>query len=134
MSDISTVSNLSTIKGAYGAFAKGDVPAVLAMMDANISWTEPDGLPYAGTFNGPDAVLQGVFMRLGTEWDGFTVVPEDFIDGGDKIVATGTLSGKYKATSKSFKAPFAHVWTLSNGKAVAFQQYTNTANVNEAMS
>ena len=104
------------------------------MMDPNISWTEAEGFPYAGTYNGPDAVLQGVFMRLGTEWDGFTVRPEDFIDGGDKIVATGTYEGKYKATGKSFRAAFAHVWTLRNGKAVAFQQHTDTAKVNEALT
>jgi hypothetical protein len=134
MPDVSTVSNMTVIKGAYDAFGRGDVPAVLGIMDPNIRWTEPEGLPYAGTYSSPDAVLQGVFMRLGTEWDGFTVLPEDFIDGGGKIVSTGTLSGKYKATGKSFKAAFAHVWTLSNGKALAFQQYTNTAKVNEVMS
>lgn len=32
-----------------------------------------------------------------------------------------------KATGKSFKAPFAHVWKLEGGKAVSFQQYTDTA-------
>jgi len=134
MSDVTTISNVATIKGAYDAFAKGDVPAVLGIMDTNISWTEAEGFPYAGTYRGPDAVLQGVFIPLGAEWDGFTVVPDDFIDGGDKVVATGTYSGKYKATGKSFKAAFAHVWTLKNGKAVVFHQHTDTAKVNEAMS
>ncbi len=69
MSDVTTVSNVATIKGVYDAFARGDVPAILGMMDPNISWTEAEGFPYAGTYSGPDAVLQGVFMPLGTEWD-----------------------------------------------------------------
>jgi len=134
MSDATTVSNVATIKGLYDAFARGDVPAVLGMMDANISWTDAEGFPYGGTYHGPDAVLQGVFIPLGNEWDGFSVVPEEFIDGGDKIVAIGAYSGKYKATGKSFKAPFAHVWTLKDGKVVVFHQHTDTAKVNEAMS
>lgn len=59
-----------------------------------------------------DAVLQGVFMRLGTEWEGFSAVPDEFIDGGDAVVVLGKYSGKYKATGKSFRAGFAHVWKI----------------------
>jgi ketosteroid isomerase-like protein len=62
------MSNLNIIQGTYAAFAKGDVPGVLGVMDADISWTEAEGFPYGGTYHGPNAVLEGVFMRLGTEW------------------------------------------------------------------
>ena len=127
------MSNVDIIRGAYAAFAKGDVPAVLGILDPNVAWTEPDGLPYAGTFNGPDAVLNGVFMQLGTEWDGFSVAPDDFIAEGDKVVSVGYVSGKYKATGKSFRTNFAHLWTLNNGKAVKFLQYVDTAKVREAL-
>lgn len=40
---------------------------------------------------------------------------------------TEAEGGPYKATGKSFKAPFAHVWKFQGGKAVSFQQYTDTA-------
>jgi ketosteroid isomerase-like protein len=126
--------NTEVIQGAYDAFAKADIPAVLGAFDPNIEWTEPDGLPYAGTYNGPDAVLQGVFMKIGTDWDGFTVVPSELVDGGDTVVALGTLSGTYKATGKAVRAPFAHVWKLRDGKAIKFHQYTNTAIVQEALT
>lgn len=125
--------NLDTIKGAYAAFAKGDVPAVLGVMDADISWTEAEGFPYAGTYHGPNAVLENVFMRLGTEWDGFAAVPAEFIDGGDTVVALGKYSGTYKATGKSFQADFAHVWKFRDGKASRFTQYTDTLLVNRAL-
>lgn len=125
--------NLNTIQGAYAAFAKGDVPGVLGVMDAEIAWTEAEGFPYGGTYNGPNAVLEGVFMRLGTEWDGYAAVPAQFIDGGDTIVSLGTYSGTYKATGKSFRADFAHVWTFRNGKVVRFVQYTDTLLVSRAL-
>ena len=125
--------NLEAIQGAYAAFAKGDVPGVLGVMDAEIAWTEAEGFPYGGTYNGPNAVLEGVFMRLGTEWDNFAAVPAEFIDGGETIVSLGTYSGTYKATGKSFKADFAHVWTFRNGKVVRFVQYTDTLLVNRAL-
>ena len=125
--------NLNTIQGAYAAFAKGDVPGVLGVMDAEIAWTEAEGFPYGGTYNGPNAVLEGVFMRLGKEWDGYAAVPAQFIDGGDTIVSLGTYSGTYKATGKSFRADFAHVWTFRNGKVVRFVQYTDTLLVSRAL-
>lgn len=126
-------SNLETLQAGYGSFAKGDVPAVLALFDAQIEWTEAEGFPYAGTYIGPEAVAGEVFMKLGTEWDGFSAVPSEYIDGGDKIVALGLYSGTYKATGKSFEAPFAHVWTFREGKAVKFVQYTDTVLVQEAL-
>jgi ketosteroid isomerase-like protein len=72
-------------------------------------------------------------MKIGTEWDGFSVVPSELVDGGDTVVALGTLSGTYKATGKAVRVPFAHVWKLRDGKAIKFHQYTNTAVVQEAL-
>ena len=45
---------------------------------------------------GPDAVLQNVFMRLGTEWDGFAVVPREIVAEGETVVALGEYSGTYR--------------------------------------
>jgi ketosteroid isomerase-like protein len=127
------MSNTDAVSATYDAFSRGDVPAVLASLDPNIDWTDADGFPYGGNYRGHDAVLQGIFMRLGAEWDSYSAVPEEFVAEGDKVIALGTYSGKYKATGKSFSAPFAHVWTLRDGKAVKFQQYTDTVKVQEAL-
>lgn len=127
------MSHLNAVKSVYEAFAKGDIPNVLAFLDANIEWTEAEGFPYGGTYRGPGAVLEGVFMRLGTEWDGFAAVPHEFIDGGDSLVALGKYSGTYKATGKSFEADFAHVWKIKDGKAIRFVQYVDTLLVDRAL-
>ena len=127
------MSNLDSVKSLYQAFAEADIPSVLGLLSADIEWTEAEGFPYGGTYNGPHAVLTGVFMRLGTEWEGFAAVPDEFIDGGDKIVALGKYSGKYKATGKSFQANFAHVWKVQDGKAIRFIQYVDTLLIHRAL-
>lgn len=124
---------VSAVREVYEAFAKGDVPAVLGFLTPDAEWTEAEGFPYGGTYIGPNAVLEGVFMRIGSDWDNFAAVPQELIDGGDTVVALGTYSGTYKATGKSFEAPFAHVWKTRDGKAYKFQQYTDTLKVNEAL-
>jgi ketosteroid isomerase-like protein len=126
-------ANTDTIRSLYEAVSRGDVPAVLAALDANVEWTEAEGFPYRGTYTGPDAVLNGVLARLGSEWAPFRVAPSEFIDGGEQVVTLGRYSGMYKATGKSFEADFAHVWTLRDGKVVRFRQYVDSALVQEAL-
>jgi uncharacterized protein len=127
------MTNLDAVKSIYEAFAKGDIPTVLGFLDTDIAWTEAEGFPYGGTYQGPHGVLTGVFMRLGGEWDNYAAVPHEFIDGGDTVVALGKYSGTYKPTGKSFTADFAHVWKMQDGKAVRFVQYTDTVLVQRAL-
>src|SRR5664279_2670150 len=55
--------------------ATGDVPAVLAGMDPKIEWTEAEGWPlYSGTLVGPQAIVDGVFMRLGEIGDNLSLI------------------------------------------------------------
>jgi uncharacterized protein len=127
------LNNLDAVKAIYEAFATGNIPTVLDTLSPEIAWTEAEGFPYAGTYHGQSAVLSGVFMRLGTEWDGFGAVPDEFIDAGDTVVVLGKYSGKYKATGKSMQANFAHVWKMQNGKAARFTQYVDTLVVHRAL-
>lgn len=127
------MTNVDSVKQVYQAFAENDIFRVLGFLNSEIDWTEAEGFPYGGTYHGPKAVLEGVFMRLGAEWNGFAAVPDEFIDGGDTVVALGKYSGTYKATGKSFAANFAHVWKIQDGKAVRFVQYVDTLLIHRAL-
>ncbi len=72
-------------------------------------------------------------MNLGGEWEEFSAVPDQIVDGGDVIVALGNYGGKYNKTGKSINVPFAHVWTLSDGKIIKFVQHTDTLKVSAAL-
>lgn len=41
-------ANVDLIRNAYEAFAKGDVPAVMGLLDPDIQWTDTEGGPYGG--------------------------------------------------------------------------------------
>ena len=128
--------NGSTVRAMYEAFARGDVPTIIAALDPQVEWWEAesfiydDGNPYVG----PQAVLAGVFMRLAQQWDGFAVSPKEILDAGDTIIGHGYYSGTYKENGASVRAQFAHFFTFSNGKIVKFQQYTDTAQFRSAIS
>jgi ketosteroid isomerase-like protein len=128
--------NVELIRGLYEAFAKGDIPGVLGRMDPNIVWIEADNFPYAdrNPYEGPQAILTGVFMRLANEWDGFACAHNEILDAGDRVVVFGYLSGTYRATGKSIRAQMAHDWTIKDGKAIRFQEYTDTKQVADALA
>lgn len=123
----------SAVRDLYTAFASGDMPTVLGALAPDVNWTEAEGFPHGGRYIGPDAVLHGVFMPLEAEWDGFTATAHEFVANADTVIALGEYSATYKTTGKSFTAPFAHVWTLRDGKVTAFRQHTDTAVVRRAM-
>lgn len=120
--------NVDLVRAIYDAFAAGDVPGVVALMSPDMVWNEAENFPYAdgNPYCGPDAILGGVFARLASEWDGFAAVPEEFLDAGDAVVVLGRYRGTCKATSHALDAQMAHVWRIRDGKAAAFQQYTDT--------
>lgn len=119
------MSNLQTVKGIYEAFGKGDLPGVLAVMHERIEWYEPEGLPYENQV-GPQAVAENVFGRVLQDVNGFSVSPEEFVDGGDTIVSLGRYRGTGVKTGIAFDTPFVHVWRFTNGKASYFRTYTDT--------
>lgn len=118
-----------TIERLYQHFDKGEVPEVLALMDNDIEWNEAEGFAYAdgNPYIGPEAVLNGVFGRIGAEWDQFAVTDRTFYDvDQDKVLVTGYYQAVHKETQQPIKAQFAHLWWVSNGKIKKFQQYTDT--------
>jgi ketosteroid isomerase-like protein len=128
------MSNTDIIRGAYDAFAAGDVPAVLAVLHDDVEWTQPAGHPYAGTYTGPDAIVQNVLMPLASEWDSFRVEPDALIGEGDQVAARGWLSGTYQATGVAFRARFVHWWAMTGGRATRFEAIEDTVKMAEAVS
>ncbi|HTW19429.1 MAG TPA: nuclear transport factor 2 family protein [Mycobacteriales bacterium] len=124
-------TNKDLIEAAYASFARGDIPAALGAMAEDIQWTEADGFPLAGTYVGPQAVLEGVFMRLVEVGDEFAVVPEQFVADGDTVVVLGNYTWKRKSSGEPAAVKMAHVWTVEDGKAKAFQQHVDTVRVRE---
>jgi ketosteroid isomerase-like protein len=126
--------NRDIVKGIYDAFARGDVPAVLGVFDPGIHWREADNFLYAGgnPYVGPQAILEGVFLPILTDVDGFSLTPDHFIEDGNTVVVEGRYRGKFKSTGVAVDAQFAHVWQLRDERVVRFQQYTDTRQWAEA--
>lgn len=126
-------SNYDIVKDHYAASERQDIAAMFTHVSETVEWTEMAGFPCAGTWIGPQAVIDHVFKVLGSAWENYRFALEHLVDGGDIIVGIGTYSGTYRATRKLMQARVAHVWRLDAGKVVKFEQFTDTLLVTNAM-
>ena len=125
---------VTIVRRFYDALGRGDVPAVLSLLDAQVEWTEAESFPYySGTWRNRQAVLDNVLKPLAADWAGFSAKAHEFIAEGDRVVALGTYSGTFKKTGRSFSAAFAHVWTVRGDRLASFNMHTDTAKVLEAV-
>ena len=121
--------NVILIQSLYSDFATGNIEGITSKFATDIEWNEAENYIYADNnpYIGADAILQGVFGRIGAEWDNFNVgEPTIRPVGTNHVLATSRYTGVYKATGKSLDAQFAHLWEISEGKIQSFQQYTDT--------
>ena len=131
------MSNVQHAKNMYSAFARGDIPAVLAAFDPGIEWREAEGHPYkpdGAAWVGPQDILDKLFMRLGTEWEGFTVNVGTLHEAGECVVMEGRYTGLCKPSGKSLDAQVCHVLRFRGGKLVSFQQYVDTGQLQAVMA
>jgi len=130
------MSNVQFAKDMYGAFARGDIPAVLAGFHSEIQWRQAEGHPYQPdgvAWVGPQAVLEKLFMRIGADWEGFTVTASTFHDAGENVVMEGRYTGTYKPSGRRLDAQMCHVLRFRDGKLVNFQQYVDTGQLQAVM-
>ncbi|QPC91604.1 nuclear transport factor 2 family protein [Mesorhizobium sp. INR15] len=81
-------SNLELVRRTYEGSSEDNGRNLLATLALDIEWTEAEGFPYAGTYVGVEALMEGVFKRLGSEWSGYRADVHTYIADGDKVAAS----------------------------------------------
>jgi uncharacterized protein len=125
---ISEQGNTAIAQQAYNNFKTGNIEALLAQMSENITWESPEipGVPLAGKRNGREAVRE-FFATVARDQDVIAFEPREFIAQGDKVVPLGNYRWRVKETGREFRSDFVHIFTVRDGKVVAFREHFDTA-------
>jgi ketosteroid isomerase-like protein len=91
------------------------------------------GANYLTAYPSRDA-LKDYFAGLTRDWQMIEFVMEQFVAQGDRVVALGSCTWRYKKTGKVVSTPKADAWRMKNGKAVEFFEYYDTAQVHAAVA
>ena|SRR5687768_7604368 len=130
---MSTESNIQIVQKAYADFGRGDVPAILEVLDENVEWISPGKLPESGTWRGHAGVLK-FFQLVGANWDFQAFEPRDFIASGDQVAAVGSYTATSRGTGRQASAQWVMVWKFRGGKVTNFQEYTDTGSLERALA
>ena len=114
-------TNAAVIHKAYQDFAKGDIPAVLEVFDASITWHVPGHSPLSGDYKGQDEIVG--FFRHTMELCGgiFSIDVHQVLAEEDLVVALVTVTAERNGHAAAF--PEVHMWRLANGKVSEFREY-----------
>ncbi len=116
--------NAELIQRTYEAFGRGDIPAVMAVLEEDVVWNAPAVLPHAMSVNGRDDV-GAFFENLGSTWEEFGLEIEDIVASGDRVCAIGRANGTLEGTQTGYG--FVHAWTIRDGICVRFAEYVDPA-------
>jgi len=123
--------NIAVVRRFYEA--RGNPEIIRQVLAPDVRWEVVEGFPYSDVYLG----LKGVsdfFARLFSDFEDWHTEPSEFFETGDYVIVLGAYSAKAKATGKTFKARFAHVWTMRNGVIARLQQVADTAQLARALS
>jgi len=126
-------ANAQLVKQAYQLFKAGDIASFLNLLTENVLWVLPEmaNVPFAGTWKGRQQVRQ-FFGRLNELQEVVEFEPEEFIAQGGKVIVLGRFTMHVRATDKTSRSDWVHVWTVEGDRASAVREYVDTLAISRA--
>jgi ketosteroid isomerase-like protein len=118
------MGNADVVASAYEAFGRGDIPALVDLLDDRVEWSSPMTLPQGGQYKGKDGVVR-FFESVGAAWATLSLTVESTGEiTDDLVVAVVDLTGELRDGGPATYGSM-HAFTVRGGKIVQFREYTD---------
>jgi len=116
--------SVDIVRGAYAAFGRGDIGAILEVLDDSVQWSSPATLPQGGDFTGKAGVVQ-FFEAVGAAWKVLDLEVES-VGAIDDGLVVGIVSGSGSLQSgEPAQYGAAHAFAIANGKITSFREFVD---------
>ena len=112
--------------------ARGNPDIVKTVLAPGVRWEVVEGFPHSGIYQGLNGVSD-FFTRLLSDFEDWQTEPAEIFEAGDRVIGLGFYSARAKGTGRTFKARFAHVWTVRDGVILRLQQCADTVQLAQAL-
>jgi ketosteroid isomerase-like protein len=116
-------ANIELVRAIYDRFRAGDTDGALALHDLEIEIHDRPEIPDPQVYRGHEGVLSSLSVSRAA-FEGLELVPEEFIDAGDRVVVVFRFRGKGRKSGVPIDERLAHVWTIRDGKAVRMEVHS----------
>jgi ketosteroid isomerase-like protein len=121
-------SHIDTVQALYGAFGRGDIPAILAGLSDNVEWEHDSAdhdVPWLKPRRGRAAV--GGFFKDLADLAIERFEPRSFLSSADQVAVTTAVDIVVKATGRRIRDLAIHLWTFApDGKVARFRHFVDT--------
>ena len=122
-------ADVALIQSLYAAFGRGNIATIVAAVAPDIEWRlngSRSDHPLLGTWNGSKGV-QAFFDELAKLQDFSEFSPRECLSAGDRVFVLGHYAATMRKTGRKAASDWVHIFTVRNGKVVAFLEFTDTA-------
>jgi uncharacterized protein len=126
---MSTEETRQVVAGYVAALQRGDIDALRRSFTPTATWTIRGDLPVAGTWTGPEGILDGFLAQVSAMLDPAAPVSQDLhriIADGDHAVAEWTSHARAK-NGAHYDNDYAVVFRVADGRIEAVTEYCDTS-------
>ena len=124
--------NVEIVRRVIASGTDGDFETMLALHDPDWEGFIPEAYPVAGTWLGLDGV-RGFVEEWLDAWDAFRIDPEEFIDGGNAVVAVVRYWGRGRGSGVEVTDRWFYAYRLRDGRVVSWRLCGSRAEALEAV-
>ena len=122
------------VRAFYEATIPGHRESLRGLQAPHVVYDLQEGMPIAsGHFEGLEDVLERFLSPFYRAFD-VRFIPEEFIAGGENVVAIGRIKGKTRRAGVPVDVSFVHIWTVREGYLQRLRAFTDTALVADALA
>ena len=132
---MSTEETRSVVAGYVAALQRGDTGALRASFTPKATWTIRGDIPVAGTWTGPDEILDGFLAEMTATLDPAAPVTQDLhriIADGDWAVAQWTSHARAH-NGAPYDNDYAVVFHVTDGHIDTVTEYCDTSHMKRVL-
>jgi uncharacterized protein len=114
-----TEQDIARLLQAYEAWNRGEFGAVHELVAPEIEWQPGFGALESGVHRGAEG-FKGFVESWLESFDDFQIEPELLVQKGETVVVVARQHGRGHGSGIELEARVVHVWTIGEGKAVAW--------------
>lgn len=107
-------ANVDLVRAVYDRFRGGDAEGALALYAPDVEVHDRPEIPDPQVYHGHEGVLAALGESR-SEFAGLDIVPEEFIDAGDRVVVVFTIVGRGRESGVPVEERLCHAWTVRDG-------------------